>query len=135
MSVSLMASSHVRCRLRQGIARRLEGRKLSLVGHVLDHADDEVGVRKTNGTTRRYTEAEMLAFKRPVMEAWERLLEPAAASAVLLPREELKAELVRRRAEQRGVNRDAKRARSKAVNRKPQDGKNKQRAGAAGAPG
>ena len=129
------SSPHDMRRVISSSVQDVAGIHIALVGHVLDHADDEVGVRKTNGTTRRYTEAEMLAFKRPVMEAWERLLEPAAAAAVLLPREELKAELVRRRAKQRGVDGDAKRARSKAVNRKPQDGTNKQRAGAAGAPG
>ncbi len=87
----------------------------ALVGHVLDHADDAAGLRQADGTTRRYTEAEMLGFKRPVMEAWARLLEPAAAAAVLLPRDELKAELVRRRAEQRGVDREKDRERLRGV--------------------
>ena len=54
-------------------------------------------------------------FKRPVMEAWARLLEPAAQAAALLPRDELKAELVRRRAEQRGVDLEADRWRLRGV--------------------
>lgn len=92
------------------------GIHIALVGHVLDHSDDNESVRQSDGTTRRYTEAEMLGFKRPVMEAWERLLDPAADAAILLPREQLKEELVRRRAEQRGVDREAERGRLKKVN-------------------
>ncbi|KQP32946.1 hypothetical protein ASF27_17050 [Methylobacterium sp. Leaf102] len=111
-----MSSPHDMRRVISSSVQDIAGIHIALVGHVLDHADDEVGVRKTNGTTRRYTEAEMLGFKRPVMEAWERLLEPAAAAAVLLPREELKAELVRRRAKQRGVKPETERARLKRMN-------------------
>ena len=88
---------------------------VALVGHILDHANDRESVRQSDGSTRRYTEAEMLVFKRPVMEAWERLLEQAATASVLLPPDEFKAQLVRRRAEQRGVDVEADRARLRAV--------------------
>ncbi len=112
------SSPHDMRRVLSSSVQDLAAIHIALVGHVLDHADDQVGVRQTDGTTRRYTEAEMLGFKRPVMEAWERLLEPAAAAAVLLPREELKAELICLRAKQRGVDRETERARLKKVNRK-----------------
>ncbi|WP_311274016.1 hypothetical protein [Methylobacterium sp. WCS2018Hpa-22] len=107
--------------MRRGLSSAVQDRAgvhAALVGHVLDHADTDEGVRQANGMTRRYTEAEMLGFKRPVMEAWARLLEPVASAAVLLPRDELKEELVRRRAEQRGVDRDAEKVRLKVVNAK-----------------
>lgn len=112
------SSPHDMRRVLSSTVQDRAGIHAALVGHILDHADDSAGIRQADGTTRRYTEAEMLGFKRPVMEAWERLLEPAAAAAVLLPRDELKAELVRRRAEQRGVDREAESARLKAVNAK-----------------
>ena len=91
------------------------GVHVALVGYILDHGNESETVRQANGMTRRYTEAELLEFKRPVMEAWERFLEPAAQAAVLPPREELKAELVRLRAEQRGVDLEADRKRLRGV--------------------
>jgi len=107
--------------LRRGLTSIVQekgGVHVALVGYILDHGDEAETVRKSNGMTRRYTEAELLGFKRPVMAAWERLLEPAAAAAVLLPRDKLKAELVKQRAEQRGVDLEKDRARLRAVSAK-----------------
>lgn len=104
--------------LRRGLSSTVQERggvHVALVGYILDHSDETETVRQANGMTRRYTEAELLGFKKPVMEAWERFLEPAAQAAVLLPRDELKAELVRRRAEQRGVDPEADKARLRRV--------------------
>lgn len=78
---------------------------------VLDHATDDGAGRNEHGMTRRYTQAQLLGFKAPVMGTWERLLEPAAASVDLPPIKDLKRELVRRRAEQRGVDLDKDRER------------------------
>ncbi|MCJ2061596.1 integrase family protein [Methylobacterium sp. J-088] len=107
--------------LRRGLSSTVQEKgnvHVALVGYILDHGDEAETVRQSNGTTRRYTEAELLGFKRPVMEAWERFLEPAAVAAVLLPREELKAELVKRRAEQRGVDLEKEYARLRLVSAK-----------------
>lgn len=104
--------------LRRGLSSTVQERggvHVALVGYILDHGNEAEVVRQSNGMTRRYTEAELLGFKRPVMEAWERFLEPAAQAAVLPPRDELKAELVRLRAEQRGVDSDADRKRLRGV--------------------
>jgi integrase len=104
--------------LRRGLSSTVQERggvHVALVGYILDHGNESETVRQANGMTRRYTEAELLEFKRPVMEAWERFLEPAAQAAVLPPREELKAELVRLRAEQRGVDLEADRKRLRGV--------------------
>lgn len=93
------------------------GHHLTFVGYVMDHMSlGSVTTRDENGTTRRYTEAEALAFNAPVMETWERLLEPAAQTAALPPLAELKAEIVRLRNERRGVSAAQEKARLRIVN-------------------
>lgn len=93
------------------------GHHLTFVGYVMDHLSlGSVTTRDENGSTRRYTEAEMLSFKAPVMETWEILLEPAARAAVLLPLPELKAEIARLRDERRGIDPAKEKVRLKAVN-------------------
>lgn len=93
------------------------GHHLTFVGYVMDHMSlGSVTTRDENGTTRRYTEAEMLGFKGPVMETWEGLLEPAARAAILPPLPELKAQIVRLRNEGRGVDAAKEKVRLKAVN-------------------
>ncbi|MGU3420752.1 tyrosine-type recombinase/integrase [Methylobacterium sp. D54C] len=93
------------------------GHHLAFVGYILDHAT--AGSETTHDEhrmTRRYTEAELLSFKRPVMSTWAELLEPAVQAADLLPLEELKAEIVRLRDLQRGVSTEGEKARMKAGN-------------------
>lgn len=93
------------------------GHHLTFVGYVMDHMSlGSVTTRDENGTTRRYTEAEMLTFKAPVMETWEGLLEPATRAAALPPLTELKAQIVRLRNERRGVSAAKEKARMKVVN-------------------
>ncbi len=93
------------------------GHHLTFIGYVMDHLSlGSVTTRDENGMTRRYTEAEMLGFKMPVMETWETLLEPAAREAKLQPLSEIKAEIVQLRDEQRGISRATEKARLKVVN-------------------
>jgi len=98
-------------------ALSVAGHHLTFIGYVLDHLSlGSVTTRDENGMTRRYTDAQMLAFKTPVMEAWQRLLEPAVQSATLPPLLELRAEIARLRNERRGINKPREKARLKIIN-------------------
>ncbi|WP_313899155.1 integrase family protein [Methylobacterium sp. J-090] len=93
------------------------GIHLAFVGYILDHASKgSDSTQDENRMTRRYTEADLLVFKQPVMARWEELLKPAAAAAVLLPPRELKAELVRLRALRKGTDLEKEKVRIKGIN-------------------
>lgn len=95
------------------------GIHLAFIGYILDHASKgSDSTQDENRMTRRYTEADLLVFKQPVMARWEELLKPAVAGAVLLPPKELKAELVRLRALRKGVDLQKEKVRMKGINAK-----------------
>jgi hypothetical protein len=93
------------------------GHHLTFIGYILDHLSlGSTTTRDENRMTRRYTDDEMLHFKVPVMETWQALLEPAAQAATLLPMAELRAEIIRLRDEQRGLDKSKEKARLRRVN-------------------
>ena len=90
---------------------------LTFIGYIMDHLSlGSTTTRDENRMTRRYTDDEILHFKVPVMATWEALLEPAAQAAILLPLAELKAEMVRLRDRQRGLDKEKETTRLRQMN-------------------